>query len=48
MTKIAHNPAIVAVIGILAGSAVGLGWFWRAASAMVQTAVESRPLPSVA
>lgn len=48
MTKIANNPAIVAVIGILAGSAVGLGWFWRAASLMVQHAIESRPVPVVA
>ena len=48
MTKIASNPAIVALLGILAGSAVGLGWFWRAASLMVQQAIEARPAPAVA
>jgi flagellar motility protein MotE (MotC chaperone) len=48
MSKLASNPALVAILGILAGSAVGLGWFWRAASLMVQQAVEARPAPLVA
>ena len=47
MTKLATNPALVALLGILAGSAVGLAWFWRAASAMVQHVIESRPAPAV-
>jgi len=48
MTKLATNPALVALLGILAGSAVGLAWFWRAAALMVQHAIESRPVPVVA
>ena len=48
MSKLASNPALVAILGILAGSAVGLGWFWRAASLMIQQAVEARPAPLVA
>jgi flagellar motility protein MotE (MotC chaperone) len=48
MSKLASNPALVAILGILAGSAVGLGWFWQAASLMVQQAVEARPAPLVA
>jgi len=48
MSKLAANPALVAILGILAGSAVGLGWFWRAASLMVQQAIEARPAPLVA
>lgn len=39
MTKLASNPAIVAVLGIVAGTAVGLGWFWRAATMLVQHSV---------
>ena len=48
MTKLATNPALVALLGILAGSAVGLAWFWRAASVMIQQVIESRPAPVVA
>ncbi len=48
MTKLATNPALVAILGILAGSAVGLAWFWRAASVMVQHVIEARPVPVVA
>jgi flagellar motility protein MotE (MotC chaperone) len=48
MTKLATNPALVALLGILAGSAVGLAWFWRAASVMVQHVIEARPAPAVA
>jgi flagellar motility protein MotE (MotC chaperone) len=46
MTKLATNPALVALLGILAGSAVGLAWFWRAASVMVQQVIEARPAPA--
>ena len=48
MTKLATNPALVALLGILAGSAVGLFWFWRSASLLVQAAIEARPAPVVA
>lgn len=48
MTKLATNPALVAVLGILAGCAVGLFWFWRAAALTMQQIIESRPAPAVA
>lgn len=48
MTKLATNPVLVAVLGIFAGCAVGLFWFWRAASLTVQQIIESRPPPVVA
>jgi len=48
MTKLATNPALVALLGILTGSAVGLFWFWRTAAVLVQQAIESRPAPVVA
>jgi flagellar motility protein MotE (MotC chaperone) len=43
MSKLLGNPAIVAVLGILSGTAVGLGWFWRAANLMIDQAVAARP-----
>lgn len=44
MSKLLGNPAIVAVLGILSGAAVGLGWFWRAANVMIDQAVAARPV----
>jgi len=31
MSSPLQNPAVVAVLAVVAGSATGLGWFWRAA-----------------
>jgi flagellar motility protein MotE (MotC chaperone) len=44
MSKLIANPAIVAVLGILSGTAVGLGWFWKAANAMVDQVIAARPV----
>ncbi|HEX2860838.1 MAG TPA: hypothetical protein VHN79_04330 [Lacunisphaera sp.] len=41
------NPALVALLGILAGSAVGLGWFWRGAEILVAQAIAALPPPPV-
>jgi flagellar motility protein MotE (MotC chaperone) len=43
--KILASPAFVALFGILAGSTVGLGWFWRAADALVAQAIAALPPP---
>ncbi len=48
MTKLISNPAIVAVLGVISGTAVGLGWFWKAASLMVDHAIAARPVAPVA
>jgi len=45
--KLLANPAIVAVLGILSGTAVGLGWFWRAANHMVDQVIAARPVAPV-
>ena len=47
MNKILHNPAIIAALGIFAGTAVGLGWFWRAADMLVMHAIASIPPPPI-
>ncbi len=43
MNKVASNPAFVALLGILAGTAVGLGWFWRAGEVLVAHAIAAIP-----
>lgn len=43
--KLLVSPAMVALLGILSGSAVGLGWFWRAADALVAQAIAALPPP---
>jgi flagellar motility protein MotE (MotC chaperone) len=43
MNKVLNNPAIVAALGIFAGTAVGIGWFWRAADTLVMHAIASLP-----
>jgi flagellar motility protein MotE (MotC chaperone) len=43
MNKVLNNPAIVAALGIFAGTAVGIGWFWRAADTLVMHAISSLP-----
>jgi flagellar motility protein MotE (MotC chaperone) len=48
MTKALTNPALVAAFAIFAGAAVGLAWYWRAATAMVEHIIQSRPGPVVA
>ena len=45
MNKLLTNPALIAVIGVLSGTAVGLGWFWRAANVLVEHARASQPGP---
>lgn len=45
MSKLLTNPALVAVLGILSGTLVGLGWFWRAGEAIVAHAIASLPPP---
>lgn len=45
MNKLLLNPSIVALLGVLSGSAVGLGWFWRAANLLVEHAVATLPAP---
>lgn len=44
MSKLITNPALIAVLGILSGTAVGLGWFWRAASHLIDQAIAARPV----
>ncbi len=47
MNKVLTNPALVAVIGIVTGSLVGLGWFWRAGEILMAHAIASIPPPVV-
>lgn len=42
MTKLAQNPAFVAVLGLVFGLAAGLGWFWRVGDTLVAQAVAMR------
>ena len=42
MTKIAHNPAIVVVLGLVFGLATGLAWFWRAGEMIIAHAAATR------
>ena len=46
--KLLANPALIAVLGILSGTVVGLGTFWRAANRMVDQAIAARPVAPVA
>jgi flagellar motility protein MotE (MotC chaperone) len=46
--KLLANPILIAVIGILSGTVVGLGTFWRAAGKMVDAAIAARPAAPVA
>ncbi|MFZ5495077.1 MAG: MotE family protein [Verrucomicrobiota bacterium] len=48
MNKVASNPAIIAVLGLLSGTLVGLGWFWRAGEVLLAQAIASIPPPVVA
>lgn len=43
--KLLTNPGVVAAIGVISGTVVGLGWFWRAANLMVDHVVVERPAP---
>jgi len=45
MNKLLTNPSLIAVLGVLSGTAVGLGWFWRAANVLVEHARASLPAP---
>lgn len=44
MNKLLTNPAIIAALGIISGTVVGLGWFWRAANVLVDHAIQARPV----
>ena len=46
MNKLLTNPAIIAALGILSGTVVGLGWFWRAANVLVEHAIQAQPAPA--
>jgi flagellar motility protein MotE (MotC chaperone) len=43
MNKLASHPAIVALLGIVAGTLVGLGWVWRAGEALLAHAIAAIP-----
>lgn len=45
MNRILTNPSLIAILGLLSGTVVGLGWFWRAANVLVEHAVQARPAP---
>jgi flagellar motility protein MotE (MotC chaperone) len=47
MNKVLTNPALVAVVGIVSGTLVGLGWFWRAGEMLMAHAIASIPTPVV-
>ncbi|MBI2516378.1 MAG: hypothetical protein HYV95_05625 [Opitutae bacterium] len=42
LLKLVSSPSLVAVLGVLAGVAVGLGWFWRVGEILVTQAVAAR------
>ncbi len=44
MNKLLTNPAFIAVLGVVSGTVVGLGWFWRAANVLVDHAIQARPV----
>jgi flagellar motility protein MotE (MotC chaperone) len=46
MNKVLTNPSLIAVLGILSGTVVGLGWFWRAANVLVEHAIQALPAPT--
>ncbi len=41
------GPVFVALLGILSGTAVGLGWFWRAADGLIAHAIATLPPPAI-
>ncbi len=43
MNKVLNYPAVIVALGIIAGTAVGLGWFWRAAEMLVTQAIAAIP-----
>lgn len=43
--SILTGPVFVALLGILSGTVVGLGWFWRAADILVAQAIAALPPP---
>jgi flagellar motility protein MotE (MotC chaperone) len=45
MNKALTNPSLIAALGVISGAAVGLGWFWHAANALVEHAIEALPVP---
>lgn len=42
--KLVASPALVAMVGVLAGVAVGLGWFWRVGEMFVAQAISARAM----
>jgi flagellar motility protein MotE (MotC chaperone) len=42
--QLVASPALVAVVGVLAGTAVGLGWFWRMGEMLVTQAIAARAM----
>ena len=48
MSKLLGNPAIVAVLGIISGTTVGVFSFWKAANHLIDQAIAARPEPPVA
>lgn len=42
LLKLLGSPALVTVVGVLGGVAVGLGWFWRVGEMLVTQAVAAR------
>ncbi len=43
MNKLLTNPSLIAALGVLSGTVVGLGWFWRAAEMVVAAAIAAVP-----
>lgn len=43
MNKLITNPAVVLVLGLVAGLTVGIGWFWRAAEVLIDHATAAKP-----
>lgn len=48
MSKLLGNPAIVAVLGIVSGTAVGVMSFWKTANHLIDQAIAARPEAPVA
>jgi flagellar motility protein MotE (MotC chaperone) len=43
--KVITHPPVVAVLAVILGTAVGLGWFWRVADGLVSAAIAALPPP---